>query len=160
MLYQRLWMTTGRDSQTVRFYKLCSAYTKQYANPWIREKHFKMLDRPNCWNKCGRKRGWAGRCSYCGENGYCCNQDGRGSCTREMAQVLKEWFLIWNSECTTQDDVSSTFSYVPIPNIYIDCFIPLEGLTIGKLKVYEFYCKIPIALTYSKLDTLSSIESF
>ena len=51
--------------------------------------HYTMLDRPNCWSNCGRKRGWAGRCSYCGPNGYCCHADGRGGCTTEMADVLK-----------------------------------------------------------------------
>lgn len=51
--------------------------------------HYTMLDRPNCWSNCGRKRGWAGRCSYCGPNGYCCHADGRGGCTTEMADVLR-----------------------------------------------------------------------
>ena len=51
--------------------------------------HFTMLDRPNCWSKCKR----AGRCNYCGSNGYCCHADGRGSCTWDMAHVLKESFI-------------------------------------------------------------------
>ena len=55
--------------------------------------HYTMLERKNCWSNCGRKRGWAGRCNYCGPNGYCCHMDGRGSCTKEMSDVLKESFI-------------------------------------------------------------------
>ena len=97
--------TMDDDRQGFTDHMSIAVHLLQLNRPWIpdlSEKHFKILDRPNCWNQCGRKRGWAGRCNYCGENGYCCNQDGRGSCTREMSQVLKEWFcpyhdrIIWS----------------------------------------------------------------
>ena len=47
-----------------------------------------VMPQTDCWTKCGRKRGWAGKCDYCGGQGYCCNADGRGNCPTVMNLAL------------------------------------------------------------------------
>ena len=49
----------------------------------------RTLNVENCWTKCGRKRGWAGKCGHCGPIGYCCHADGRGSCPGSFAASLQ-----------------------------------------------------------------------
>merc|ERR1712039_485871 len=45
--------------------------------------------KPNCWTHCGRQRGWAGKCGYCGPKGYCCHSDGRGECPPIFSESVK-----------------------------------------------------------------------
>ena len=48
----------------------------------------KILPQQYCWQKCGRKPGFAGQCDYCGPQGYCCNADGREHCPGTMSTFL------------------------------------------------------------------------
>ena len=48
----------------------------------------KVLDKRDCWAKCGSIKGFAGKCDYCGPQGYCCNADGRGECPGQMSTLL------------------------------------------------------------------------
>lgn len=43
----------------------------------------------DCWGECGSNRGFAGKCDYCGSNGYCCNPDGRGSCPLWISESVE-----------------------------------------------------------------------
>ena len=51
--------------------------------------HVRVLEKKDCWSKCGRKPGWAGKCNYCGSEGYCCHADGRGNCPPIFSHTLK-----------------------------------------------------------------------
>ena len=48
----------------------------------------KVLEKRDCWAKCGAIKGFAGKCDYCGPQGYCCNADGRGQCPGQMSTLL------------------------------------------------------------------------
>ena len=57
----------------------------------------RTLNVENCWSKCGKKRGWAGKCGVCGPIGYCCHADGRGTCPGAFSASLKaQGHTKWN----------------------------------------------------------------
>ena len=47
----------------------------------------------NCWEKCGRKKGWSGFCSFCslsnGSPGFCCNPRSQGGCSAGMVKAVR-----------------------------------------------------------------------
>ena len=47
----------------------------------------------NCWEKCGRRKGWSGFCSYCslsnGSPGFCCNPRSQGGCSAGMVKAVR-----------------------------------------------------------------------
>ena len=57
----------------------------------------------NCWEECGKKKGWSGFCSYCslsnGSPGFCCNPRSQGGCSAGMVKavrdsLLRNWIII------------------------------------------------------------------
>ena len=47
----------------------------------------------NCWEQCGRRKGWSGFCSYCslsnGSPGFCCNPRSQGGCSSGMVKAVR-----------------------------------------------------------------------
>ena len=47
----------------------------------------------NCWEECGRKKGWSGFCSFCslsnGSPGFCCNPRSQGGCSAGMVKAVR-----------------------------------------------------------------------
>lgn len=48
----------------------------------------------NCWEECGRKKGWSGFCSFCslsnGSPGFCCNPRSQGGCSAGMVKAVRQ----------------------------------------------------------------------
>ena len=48
----------------------------------------------NCWEECGKKKGWSGFCSYCslsnGSPGFCCNPRSQGGCSAGMVKAVRD----------------------------------------------------------------------
>jgi len=105
---------TARQLETVEELnsdKVPKSSYKEASGPGARAAKFKesggyivIEKQGNCWEQCGRRKGWSGFCSYCslsnGSPGFCCNPRSQGGCSAGMVKAvrgssLRKWsFLV------------------------------------------------------------------
>ena len=94
---------TARQLETVEELnsdKVPKSSYKEAGGPGARAAKFKesggyivIEKQGNCWEQCGRRKGWSGFCSYCslsnGSPGFCCNPRSQGGCSAGMVKAVR-----------------------------------------------------------------------